>query len=130
MAVIKDITVDQGTNHIEGFTLESLTDTSLPYDEITNPYLLLDLAAATIRMQVRSTIDASSIMLTATDANGKFIKTTSGSFELHLLPLDTSAMRFSGEEANYVYDIELELPGPVTIRPVQGAFNVIREVTR
>ena len=130
MAVVKNITVDQGTTHIEGFTLETLSDATLPYDAITNPYTYLDISSAVIRMQVRASYDSTSILLTATDANGKFVKTSGGSFNLHLNPADTSAIRFAGEEADYVYDIELDLPGPITIRPVEGAFIIMREVTR
>ncbi len=130
MTVSKDITVKQGTTHVEAFIIEVLTNPYLDFNATTNPYIPLDLTLATIRMMVRSTFDATQILLNATDANGKFVKTGINTFELRLIPSDTSSVRYSGEEADYVYDIEIELAPNNVIRPVGGSFIIGREVTR
>lgn len=130
MAVIQDITVAQGTTHTEVFLLEVLADPSLPYDEENNPYIPMNLTSAKIRMNVRKDYDSSAIVLEATSENGKFVKTQQGTFELRLLPSHTTAIRFEGEEATYVYDIEVEMAANDVLRPVQGSFVLSREVTR
>lgn len=130
MAVIQDIIVKQGTTHTEVFLLEVLADPSLPYDEDTNPYIPMNLTSAKIRMNVRKDYDSSAIVLEATSENGKFVKTFAGTFELRLLPSHTTEIRFVGEEATYVYDIEVEGSIDNVIRPIQGSFILEREVTR
>lgn len=130
MAVSKDILVEQGTTHTEVFVLETLTDPYAEYDDINNPYIPLDISAASIRMMVRANYDSAQVLLNATDTNGKFVKTDINKFELRLIPSDTSNTRFSGEEVDYVYDIEVELGPNNVIRPVAGSFIIDREVTR
>jgi hypothetical protein len=130
MATTKDITVDQGATHIESFTLETLTDPTLAYNASTNPYIPLDISLSSLRMQVRATHDSALTLISATDANGLFLKTTPGSFNLVLTPASTNSLRFVGDQANYVYDIFVDLAGGVSIKAVQGIFNINRKVTR
>ena len=132
MAVTKDISVAQGVTHKEVFTIEVLTDPTQPYDEIANPYIPLDVSAAAIQMQVRQTYNSSTVLLTATDLNGKFIKTdpTNGTFSLTVAPNDTHAFKFNSLTASFPYDIQIVFSESNVIKVAAGNFIVEREVTR
>lgn len=129
-----DITVYQGKTYVEQFTCQVLTDPALPYNATTNPWIPLDLTTYDVRMQVRATYDGAAVKLSAlsTGASPKFVKDNSGGIiTLTLLPTDTSTIVFTGEQASYVYDIELvhQTYGTVLLLSF-GAFNINREVTR
>jgi hypothetical protein len=132
MAVIKDITVDQGATHVEVFTIEVLTDQTLPFDAITNPYIPLDLTTASIQMQVRQTYNSSTVILTATDLNGRIVKTdaTHGIITLTIAPADTTAQKFNTPSASFPYDMQIVFTTTNVIKVVSGNFIINREITR
>jgi len=130
-AVTIDLNIDQGTTINQSFLLNVLTNQTLPYNATTNPYTPLDLTGCTFSMMVRIDYDQRDV-LDASTANGKIVVDTpsSGIFRLVLAPADTTAINFLGDTANYVYDIELTDASGNVSRPVKGAFNISREVTR
>lgn len=132
MAVNKDITVDQGASHVEVFTIEVLTDPQLPFDASTNPYIPLDLSFASIMMQVRQSYTTSSVILTATDTNGRMVKTdpVNGTFELRVGPDDLELVKGNTGEINYLYDILIDLSPGNIIKVAEGNFIVVRKITR
>ena len=132
MAITKDITVNQGANHVEVFTIEVLTDQSLPYNAATNPYIPLNLSTATIQMQVRPSYITSTVTLTATDLNGRIVKTdpTNGTFELRIAPDDLVLVKGNALELHYLYDLMITLSADNVIKVSEGNFNVIRQITR
>lgn len=129
-----DITVYQGKTYVEQFTVLVLTNPLLPWNATTNRYIALDITNYDVRMQVRPSFDSAVIKLTAlsTLTSPKFIKNnTGGIITLTLLPADTSAIAFAGEEANYYYDIELAHQSLSTVLLLSfGSFNIKREITR
>jgi len=131
MAVIIDLNVDQGTTITDVFQLNVLTHQTLPFNASTNPYIPFDLTGCTFNMMVRPDYD-SPVKLTASSGNGKIVcaAPTTGIFSLNLSPADTTGIRFTGDSASYVYDIEVTDQSGNVSRPVQGAFNISREVTR
>ena len=132
MAITKDITVAQGASHVEVFTLEVLTDPNAPFDATTNPYIPLDLTVASIQMQVRQTYSTSTVALTATDLNGKIVKTdaTNGTFELRIGPTDLNLISFNGPHINYLYDMNVLLSASNAIKVASGNFVIQRGITR
>lgn len=132
MAIQYDISVPQGTTKVIPFRVTVLTDPTLPFDSITNPFIPLDLTAAAIQCQVRQTYNTKNVILTITDLNGRFVKTDAadGKFEMRLSPSDTAEISFSGYEVSYLYDIEVVFSLANIIRVAQGSFIVNREITR
>ena len=128
-----DITVYQGKTYVEIFTVQVLTDPSQDYDSILNPYIALNLTNYDVRMQVRSDYDSGTVKLSAlsTGISPKFIKdNAAGKITLTLLPADTSAIAFTGEEASYYYDIELAKNDGTVLMLSYGSFIIKREITR
>lgn len=126
------MTVFQGKTFIEVFNVTALTDTSLPYDEITNPYIPMNISAYDVRMMVRTTPNNPVIKIQAlsTGTSPRFVKNTS-SVTLTLLPTDTSVLTFSDDEVDWYYDIELAHQSePIVLLLSYGTFNLKREVTR
>jgi hypothetical protein len=132
MAVIQDMLVDQGITHVEIYTLEVLTDPTLPYDAGTNPYVPLDITTGAIQMQVRPTYNSGTVLLTATDLNGRFVKTDpiNGVMTLTLQPSDTSSITFTNPTVSYPYDIQVKFSSLNVIKVCSGMFVLNREVTR
>lgn len=90
---------------------------------IYHPY---DLSGFTARMQVRRTIESTSVMISlTTENNGVFIDDTEGRISIFISPEQTAALTSSG-----VYDLEIISNDEVVSRVVQGAFTLSKEVTR
>lgn len=110
-----NLTVDQGTDWAETFTLRSKA-TGEP----------IDLTGYAARMQVRRDYDASAVMVELTTANGRIVLGgEDGTIALSLTASTTAGITRSG-----VYDIELVSPGGLVSRPLRGDFVLRREVTR
>lgn len=128
------IVVYQGKTYNENFYVKVLTDQNLEFDEITNPFITLDITNYDVRMQVRTSFDSAVVKLSAlsTGVSPKFVKNNaSGIATLTLIPTDTSTLIFSGEEAEWYYDIELAHQTLSTVLLVaRGTFTIKREVTR
>lgn len=84
----------------------------------------VNLTGYTARMQVRPTVDSSTLTLELTTSNGRItLGGAAGTIDLLVL---ASAMTMAGD---YVYDLEL-VYGTTVTRLVQGFFTVRAEVTR
>jgi hypothetical protein len=89
-----------------------------------------DLTGYTARMQVRSSVESSSVIVELTTVNGKITlgttTDTKGQVTL-LLSATTTAALTPGQ---YVYDLELVSAGGEVTRLLEGNFVVKAEVTR
>lgn len=115
MALQQHLTVEQGTS----FTWDFLVR--------TNQTLIFDLTDYTIRGQVRKTYDSTTVLLSPTFT----ISPAIGKITMSIAPDVTSAISFTGEELECVYDVEIynESTGDVK-RIVAGTMTITREVTR
>lgn len=115
MAMIQHLTVDQGTLFQWDFLVR------------TNQSTIYDLTDCTIQGQVRKTYDSSTVLLTPTFT----VSPALGKITMTILPDDTTALSFTGEETEAVYDIEVHntISGDVK-RIVNGTMTITKEVTR
>ena len=89
--------------------------------------LPVSLVSYTARMQVRSTIDAATVIIELTTENGRItLGGLAGTIELLLTCEETAAL----DSGTFKYDLELEGPGGVCTRLLKGNFKVDPEVTR
>tara|TARA_E500000178_G_C17029989_1_gene760087 strand:+ start:22 stop:360 length:339 start_codon:yes stop_codon:yes gene_type:complete len=84
----------------------------------------LNLTGYSVRMQMRSTHDSSTIALTFTTTVAS--PATEGKINLIATATDTAAI----EEGIYVYDLEIESSGGSVTRLLEGQVTVSPEVTR
>ena len=126
--VTKNITINQGATYTEIFNFEVLTDPTLPWNSLTNPYIPLNYAGYTARMDIRKTFDDASAVIQLTSTAG-IILGSLGKLTISLTAAQTAAISFKGESVEYVYDLEL-VNGSTVIRPVQGTVTITRNVTR
>lgn len=111
-AATYNIICDQGATFQRQLTWTDSTGTAV------------NLTGYTARMQVRPTVDSSTLTLELTTSNGRItLGGSAGTIDLLVL---ASAMTMAGD---YVYDLELVYSTTVT-RLVQGFFTVRAEVTR
>lgn len=88
---------------------------------------VVDLTGYTARMQVRQTVPATTILLSATTENGKLvIEGVDGKVTILLSAEDTTAITW----LTGVYDLELISGDGVVTRLLEGSVSVSREVTR
>lgn len=78
------------------------------------------------RMQVRTSVTASSTILNLTNGSGITLGGAAGSIEIHLTATQTAAL----VAGTFVYDLELVSPTGEVDRKLKGAFVVDPEVTR
>jgi hypothetical protein len=100
----------------------------LKYPDTEDPtiYYPYDLTNFTARMQVRRTIESSTVIVELTTENdGISIVDEDGKIFLFMSPTQTSALTSSG-----VYDLEIISSDGVVSRVVQGLFTLSQEVTR
>ena len=115
-----NILCEQGTTFTRVIAIEQPT-TEDP--EVYEPYSLV---GHTARMQVRRTIESSTVLISLTTENGRIsIDELGGVITLTINPEDTAELTSSG-----VYDLEIiDADGNVS-RVVQGTFTLSMEVTR
>lgn len=133
MATQKAITVDQGSQYREQFTVEVLTDPLLPYNATTNPYIPLNLTDYEANMMVRTSFDAASPVLSFSTTGispALVITALTGIITLTIPASVTSAVSFKGEQVDYLYDLEITDVGGVIHRAGEGTFTIRREITR
>ena len=110
---IYNVTMYQGANF----------DLNLSWNVAGTP---VDLTSYTARMQVRSTFDASSSVLSFTSGSGITLGGTAGT-----ILVEASAATTAGVPVGqYVYDLELVSAGSAVTRLVQGNLTLDPEVTR
>ena len=122
------LTIEQGAT----------TDLLLEYkDSNGNP---VDLTGHAARMQIRPSVDSSTIYLSLTQVTGSdgtglnlapmsgsvTLPQTSGSIGLFISAASSSALNFT----EGVYDIELNSPGGIVTRLLEGIVKLSKEVTR
>lgn len=112
MAIVANLTVDQGSDFNSTITLE---------DTVGNA---LDLTSYTIRGQVRRTYSSStSYPFTCS----KLTSQGPGKIKIQLTPTQTGTMK----PGRYVYDVEIvHTSGTPVIRVVEGQVTVTPRVTR
>jgi hypothetical protein len=110
-----NITCDQGATFKRTITWTNQART--PYN----------LTGYTARMQVRSTVEASEVLLELTTVNNRIVLGgAAGTIELIVAANVTTALT----PGLYVYDLELVSGGGEVTRLIEGNFNVKAEVTR
>ncbi len=88
---------------------------------------VVNITGYTARMQVRQTVPATTILLSATTENGKLvIDGSNGKVTILLSAADTTAITW----LTGVYDLELISGSGVVTRLLEGSVSVSREVTR
>ena len=115
IAGIYNITCDQGATLQRSITWS---------DSARNPY---NLTGYTARMQVRSTVSSSTIIIELTTENGR-ISLGTGEWNVNLTI--ASAATAALTPGLYVYDLEIVSGSGVVTRLIEGNFKVKAEVTR
>jgi hypothetical protein len=114
-AVTYDFEIEQGTTVTKPFVWKDSLGAAV------------DLTGYVARMQVRSSVTSTDVLLDATTENGKIvISAAEGKFTLTLSATETAAIAWKKGK----YDIELASPTGVVTRLVQGSITVSQEVTR
>jgi hypothetical protein len=115
-----NILCEQGTTFTRVLTVEQPTTVDTTVFE---PY---DLTDHTARMQVRRTIDSSTVLVELTTENGRIsIDGAAGEITLSMSDTVTASITSSG-----VYDLEIIDDSDNVSRVVQGLFTLSQEVTR
>jgi hypothetical protein len=110
----------------------SLNDVnSSGYDAYTSGGLVVyntpvDMASFTARMQVRSTVDAATTLLSLTESAGIAINNSAKTITLTVSATATAALTF----CSGVYDLEMVSQGGVVTKLLSGNVLVLPEVTR
>jgi hypothetical protein len=88
----------------------------------------VDLSGATLRMHVRTTVEAIMTLLELTEANGRALITDApaGNITLLVSATDTALLTFSSG----VYDLEIEYANGIVDPLLYGKVNLVKEVTR
>lgn len=85
------------------------------------------LTGYTARMQIRSEVDSSTVLIELTTQNGRLLITPlAGRIDMLIDDTDTAALNFDSA----VYDLELISPSGYVTRQVQGKVKLSKEVTR
>lgn len=114
-AASHDFTIEQGVTTAKSFVWKDSAGD------------VIDLTGYTARMQIRASLDATSTLLSATNANGQLVITAAqGKVTLTLTATETAALSFS----TGVYDLELVSSGGVVTRLVEGTITLSKEVTK
>lgn len=92
-----------------------------------SPATAVNLSGYTARMQLRSSVSASTAALSLTTENGRISLTANtGTITLSISATDTAALA----AGRYVYDLELVSGGGLVTRVMEGVVTVSAEVTR
>ena len=87
----------------------------------------INLSGFTARMQLRDEIESSSTVLSLTTENGRIaLGGANGTVTLTVAATDTANLT----AGDGVYDLELVSGGGVVTRLIEGAYSIVREVTR
>lgn len=109
------------------FTIEQGVTTSKSFVWKDSEGTVIDLTGYSARMQIRSSIDSTTTLLSATNANGQLVITAAqGKVTLTLTATETAALDFS----TGVYDLELVSNAGVVTRLVEGSVTLSKEVTK
>ena len=110
----------------QGTTFTRILEIQTPDPLDPNAYDPYNLAGHTARMQVRRTIDSSTVMITLTTENGGIsLDSDEGKITISMSDDQTAALTSSG-----VYDLEIIDSSGNVSRVIQGTFTLSLEVTR
>lgn len=121
LAGIYNIVCEQGTTFTRVITLE------FPDADDPTVFLPWDFTGYTARMQIRRTIESSTIMIELTTENGgiTFTNPAQGEMTIEMTATQTADLSSSG-----VYDVEIISDDGEVSRLIQGSFTLNLEVTR
>ena len=108
-----DITCFQGADYDKTFT-------------VSQDGTALNWTGFSARMQVRTGADASATLLSFSNGSGITLGGTAGTILLSI----TNAQSAAVPSGSYAYDLELISGSSAVTRILQGAFNVVGNVTR
>jgi hypothetical protein len=110
----------------QGSTFSRVLLIEQPTDEDPTVFEPYDLTDHTARMQVRRTIDSSTVLVSLTTENGRItINGEAGQIGLFMSDEVTSSITSSG-----VYDLEVVDDNGNVSRVIEGTFTLSQEVTR
>jgi hypothetical protein len=109
-----DITIEQGATWRTTLTVKDSTGA------------VVDLSGYTARMQIRPSVESTTVLLELATADGITITGPAGQIALVISAAATTGIAWTGA----VYDLELTAPGGDVTRLLQGRVAVDREVTR
>jgi hypothetical protein len=108
-----DITAYQGADYDQSFT-------------VSQGGTALNWTGYTAQMQVREAADSTAYLLSLANGSGITLGGTAGTILLNISNAQSAAI----SAGSYAYDLELISGSSAVTRILQGAFNVIGQVTR
>lgn len=126
-AVKRDIYIEQGATWSLG--LNWYHESEITPGEPGDPYWV-DPAGHSARMQIREFMTATDVLLEATTEDGRIALGAGGRIEVTLSDTDTDALNPNQTPMTGVYDLEVQFPGGVVSRILQGAAVIDPNVTR
>lgn len=124
-AGLYNITCEQGSTF---YRLIQIEQPDLEADPTGQTFEPLSLVGFQARMQVRRTIDSSSVLVSLTTENGGLI--VNPSTEENEIAISISADVTASISTSGVYDLEIISPIGTVSRVLQGVFTLSPEVTR
>ncbi len=113
-----DLTIEQGATFRHALVVKQGTGTSAPVANLTG---------YTARMQIRTEVESSQVLIALTTENGRItITPLDGRIDLTISATDTAALNFESG----VHDVEIVSGGGEVTRLVQGKVKLSKEVTR
>jgi len=86
----------------------------------------VDMTGATAKMQLRTSVTSSTVVLELSSENGRITIGQAGRLDLQIAADDTAAM----PTASGVYDLEVKFASGVVKKIIRGSYLVTPEVTR
>lgn len=125
IAGIYNITIEQGSTFVRLISIEQPDLDADPTGATFEPFVLTGYSA---RMQIRRTVESSTVMLSLTSPSGGIIispGTPENELSITISAAVTAALTSSG-----VYDLEIVDAGGLVSKVVRGTVTLIPEVTR
>ena len=125
IAGIYNITIEQGSTFVRLISIEQPDLDTDPTGATFEPFVLTGYSA---RMQIRRTVESSTVMLSLTSPSGGIIispGTPENELSITISAAVTAALTSSG-----VYDLEIVDAGGLVSKVVRGTVTLIPEVTR
>ena len=125
IAGIYNITIEQGSTFVRLISIEQPDLDADPTGATFEPFVLTGYSA---RMQIRRTVESSTVMLSLTSPSGGIIispGTPENELSITISAAVTAALTSSG-----VYDLEIVDAGGLVSKVIRGTVTLIPEVTR
>ena len=121
------IQVPQGSDRLFPVYIKLLTDESIDFDPVTNPFIPKDLTGYTAKMTVKEDYTKPDIILSYTSEDNLLIDPVNGLVNVTVLGLDTQDLIIDEEYIDYIYDLEIVL-GTYVQRILTGNFRINAQV--